>query len=72
MGLADIKPVSPELDREALRIWNEYAMTLAGLTYPALGYHTGDGATVPAWKVDEHMLAHQCYIEARKEGAERG
>ena len=47
-------------------------MTLAGLSYPALGYHTGDGMTLPAWKVDEHMLAHQCFIEAGKEHAERG
>lgn len=42
-------------------------MTLAGISYQSLGYHTGDGITLPAWKIDEHMVVHRYYHEAQEE-----
>lgn len=47
------------LDAEAERILYEYVLVrFHGLTLQGLGYHTGDGVTVWARKVDEHALCH--------------
>lgn len=42
-------------------------MVQEGITYQAQGYHTGDGVTVPAWKIDEHMLCARLYGQAQSE-----
>ncbi|MBC7104562.1 MAG: hypothetical protein H5T97_01335 [Firmicutes bacterium] len=54
----------PELQADARRILYEYQLNSAGVSYQAQGYHTGDGVTVPAFKVDEHWLCHVLINEA--------
>lgn len=51
----------------AILIFNEYSLTQTGLTYQGLGYHTGDGVTIPAWKVDEHLLCAELHNAAQRE-----
>ena len=38
--------------------------TSAGISYQAQGYALEDGVTLPAWKIDEHVLCHELYMRA--------
>lgn len=62
----DVSGDNGALKREALRIWNEYQLHGQGITYELQGYLTVDH-TLPARKVDEHMLADRFYKQAVKD-----
>jgi hypothetical protein len=52
---------------EAFRIVGEYQDTLSGISYQAMGYHLGDGITLPARKLDEHRAVHRLYGYAQED-----
>lgn len=49
-----------------LRIIEEYALWSQGVRYEQLGYENPDG-TIPAWKLDEHLLCRRYYEQAKRD-----
>jgi hypothetical protein len=59
------------LTLEAIRIWNEYSLHAQGITYEMQGYVTADNV-IPAWKIDEHLLASKFYEQVKPKPKKRG
>jgi hypothetical protein len=56
-----------ETKQEANRIWYEFWLNAHSVSYAALGYHTGDGITLWARKIDEHAICQIWFDEAIEE-----
>lgn len=52
-------------DPDVWRILHEWALFRMGITYEAQGYHTGDGVTLWARKIDEHFVVSTLVDKAR-------
>jgi hypothetical protein len=61
------QPVDDHTKREADRVWTEFWLTLHGVSYASQGYHLGDGVTLWARKIDEHIICQMWFNEAMEE-----